>query len=179
MKNKKVIFIVLGIVIIFAIFIVSFIIGSQLLNMVEEDAGEVSSKMQNINENTLNTVDKKSDITKKQKDSFDGVILKVEGSDITVLNPSHLVDYSIYEGDMDWHNGHSVVSDGKLCVTASYLMCLDNVQIKDKNGNKIGVSDLKPGDNVKIFTKNIEYTASMTSMKVTSENIELVEVVTS
>ena len=56
---------------------------------------------------------------------------------------------------MDWHNGHSVVSDGKLWVTASYLMCLDNVQIKDKNGNKIGVSDLKPGDNVKIFTNNM------------------------
>ena len=76
---------------------------------------------------------------------------------------------------MKYHNEHKVIADDKLCVTASYLLCLDTVTIRDGSGNKIDVLDLKIGDILKVYTKNLKYNESIVFMPITSEYIELIE----
>lgn len=170
---KKIGYIVLCIITLVIAFFISFAITNRLLNTsninhieesnaVDNTETEETKKDVNINENSKNNF-------------FEGIIISIEGTNVGVENPSHLVDYSIYEGDMKWHDKHKIVVDGKLCVTASYLLCLDNVPIKDNNGNEINILDLKIGDTINVFTKNIRYTESTISTPITSDYIELIE----
>ncbi len=55
------------------------------------------------------------------------------------------------------------------------MLCVDNVPIKDENGNKIEVYDLKIGDTINVSTVNIEYTSKIISELLTSDNIVLIE----
>lgn len=170
MKNKKALFIILNIIIVIIVFIVSFIVGIQLLNIFENTRDEKMTNDKQEVENIQSSIS-----APKQVNSFDGIIISMEGRNIGVENPSHLVDYSIYESDIKWHNEHQVVVNDKLCVTASYLLCLDNVDIKDRNGNKISVLDLKVGDNITVFTQDIKYNVSTIFKPITSEHIKLIE----
>ena len=52
---------------------------------------------------------------------------------------------------------------------------LDQVPIKDLSGNKINILDLKIGEKINVFTKNIKYTESTISTPITSDYIELIE----
>jgi len=159
LKNKRVIY---GILII-VLFIFSFTFGNKLLNIFGK-----RNKVENVSaQDNIKEV--------KQMNSFEGTIISIEGNNFGIENPSHLVDYSIYEGDMKWHNEHSVSKAGRLYVTAAYLFCLDNVQIKDNSGKEIKPSDLKVGDTVTVFTKDIKYTESTISKLITSDNLMLIE----
>ena len=169
MRNRKVILVILSIIILLIIFIASYIISSQRLNKFQDNIIEVNKDIQD------NIKNGKKQEKNNQEKFFQGKILSIEGRNIIVENPSHLVDYSIYEGDMKYHNEHKVIADDKLCVTASYLLCLDTVTIRDGSGNKIDVLDLKIGDILKVYTKNLKYNESIVFMPITSEYIELIE----
>ncbi|MCI8519707.1 MAG: hypothetical protein HFJ51_06715 [Clostridia bacterium] len=167
MKNKRVIF---GILIV-VIFIFSFTFGGKLLNIFEKTNKEENISIQN---NMINQ-EIKDNSGQQQIASFEGTIISIEEDNFGVENPSHLVDYSIYEGDMKWHNEHSVSKDGRLYVTAAYLLCLDNVPIKDNSGREIKHTNLKIGDTIKVFTKNMKYTEGTISNTITSDNLVLIE----
>lgn len=163
MKNKKVILVI--ILLVFAIVLIQLLKKHKIEN-IKENANNNFVNTENIKDFATDIID---------KNYFEGIILEIDGSNIRVENPSHLVDYSIYEGDMKWHNEHSVNVDGKLCVTAAYVLCLDNVSIMDSNKKEIGISDLKVGDTINVFTRNLKYTVSTIFSTITSENIELIE----
>ena len=55
------------------------------------------------------------------------------------------------------------------------MLCLNNVPIKDCNGNKIEVRDLKVGDTINVKSINLEYTAKIIYESLTSDNIVLIE----
>lgn len=172
MKSNKIL-IILCIVTTLIVFIISFIVTNNLINISENNKIAEKDSIQDNNKNEI--IQENNMIYEKETNFFEGIIISIERNNVVVENPSHLVDYSIYEGDMNWHNEHHVVVDGKLCVTASYLLCLDNVQIKDKSGNEISVSNLKIGDAINVFTENVRYTESTISAPITSDHIKLIE----
>lgn len=183
--KKKILKIITTISIVTICFILSFIIGVQVLNIFENRKIEKVADVQNndIEENIVSTneIDSIEGViinnnNKTNKvNSFEGKIVSIEGTHITVENPSHLVDYTVYESDLEWHHAHKVIIDGKIYLTAGYVLYLDNVQIKDFDGNKINSSDLKIGDTINVTTKNVEYTINTIFTPIKSDNIKLIE----
>ena len=172
-KNLK---ILIAIIAIIAFFVVSFIIATCLLNMFEDNKIEEITDIKSNIQNKENDIDnKKRQENNSEKNEFEGKILDIEGRKLVVQNAAHLVDYSIYEGDMNYHNEHKVNIEGRLYVTASYTLYLDNVQIKDVNRKNINISNLKVGDIIKVFTKNVTYTVDTIFTPLTSDNIKLIE----
>lgn len=182
---KKTIFRILGIVIIVC-FIVFFMIGLQILNVfgnnvekVEEIQENEDSKNEDTTSatNSLESVFANSDIEATKSNSFVGIIeeVDIDNKQILVENPSHLVHHEIYHADYEWRNNHKVTIDGNTYVKAGYLLCLDNVTIKDDNGNKIEVRDLKVGDTINVSTINVEYVNKIIFEPLTSDNIVLIE----
>lgn len=55
------------------------------------------------------------------------------------------------------------------------MLCLDNVPIKEYNGNKIEIHDLKVGDTIYVKTINVEYIAKIIFETWTSDNIVSIE----
>lgn len=81
----------------------------------------------------------------------------------------------VYHADNEWRKNHKVIIDEEVYVKAGYLLCLDNVPIKDDNGNKIEVYDLKAGDTINVSTVKVEYTSKIIFEPLTSDNIVSIE----
>lgn len=169
--NKSVLKAIVFIIGAILLFIFSFIVGTTVLNKSEESKQEEV----NIENNISNESEEENNIKKEEKNFFDGKVLEIRGNELIVENPSHLVDYSIYESDTRWHYNHQVIIDGKLYLTAGYLLNIDNIEIKDSSGNRMDNSKLKVGDDIKVFTRDIEYTINTIFTTLTSENIVLIE----
>ena len=118
-----------------------------------------------------------SDIEATKRNAFVGIITQIDVSkkQIIVENPSHLVHHEIYHADYEWRNNHKVIIDGKIYVKAGYLLCLNNVPIKEDNGNKIEIHNLKVGDTINVSTINVEYINKIIFEPLTSDNIVLIE----
>lgn len=174
--KKQTLKILIGIIAIIAFFVISFIITTQLLSIFEyNEVEEIADIKNNAKKKKDEVENKKEQEDNYEKNEFEGKILDIEGKKLVVQNPAHLVDYSIYEGDMNYHNDHKVNIEGKLYVTASYILYLDNVQIKDVNKKNISISDLKAGDIIRVSTKNVTYTVDTIFTPLTSDNIKLIE----
>lgn len=181
---KKTIIKILSVV---AIIIVFFIIGLQISNIFinssteETDAQKEEESTQNITTITETSSPEElsinSDKEATKKNSFVGTITEVDiaNKQIIVENPSHLVIDEIYKGDKEWINNHKVMIGEKTYVKVGYLLSLNNVQIKEDNGNKLEIRNLKVGDTIKVNTKNIEYVNKLIFEPITSDHIVLIE----
>lgn len=182
---KKTIFRILSTAIIIIVcFIGSFIIGLQILNTFESNAEETEVIQEDENSQKDNTQTSSQedifincDIEATKSNSFVGIITEVDidKKQITVENPSHLVNHETYHADYEWRNNHKVIIDGKTYVKAGYLLCLDNVPIKDYNGDKIEVHDLKAGDTINVRTINVEYINNIIFEPFKCDNIVSIE----
>lgn len=184
---KKTIFRILSIIIMIIFsFIVSFMIGLQILNGLKSNKDEIEVIQENENSQKDNTQTSEtssqkdtflnSDIEATKRNSFEGIIEKVDiaKKQIIVINPSHLIHNEMYHADEGRRN-HMVIIDDKIYIKAGYLLYLDNVPIKDYNGNKIEVCDLKVGDTINVNTINVEYNVRIIYEPLTSENIVLIK----
>lgn len=174
------------VIIIIVFFIVFFMIGLQILNSFESNTKEIEVIQENENSQKDNTqtsetssqenIFTNSDIEATKRNGFEGIIEEVDiaKKEITVVNPSHLVYHELYHADSG-RRKREVIIDNETYIKAAYLLCLDNVPIKDYNGNKIEVRDLKVGDTINVKTINLEYTAKILYESLTSDNIILIE----
>lgn len=175
MKRK-----ILKILIIVIVIIIAFC-GSFFIAIKALDSFFNAEEVNNIQNNTKNEVigetiqSDEEPIDSIEANSFEGIIVEINGNEITVENPEHLVDYTIYEADKKWYDEHKVIINGKVYVKAGYLLNLNNVQIKDSNGKSIKINDLKVGDTINVETKDMEYNVSTIFKTITSENIVLIE----
>lgn len=186
---KKTVFRILSIVIMIIVcFIVSFMIGLKIIsNISESNTEEIEVIQKNEDTQNNNTQTSKtsslegiiinSDIEATKRNAFTGIITEVDiaKKQITVENPSHLVHHELYHADYEWRKNHKVITDEKTYVKAGYLLCLDNVPMKEDNGNKIEIRDLKVGDTIHVSTVNVEYTSKIIFEPLTSNNIVLIE----
>lgn len=186
---KKTVFRILSIVIMIIIcFIVSFMIGLKIIsNISESNTEEIEVIQKNEDTQNNNTQTSKtsslegiiinSDIEATKRNAFTGIITEVDiaKKQITVENPSHLVHHELYHADYEWRKNHKVIIDEKTYVKAGYLLCLDNVPMKEDNGNKIEIRDLKVGDTIHVSTINVEYTSKIIFEPLTPNNIVLIE----
>lgn len=166
---KKTVFRILSIVIMIIVcFIVSFMIGLKIIsNISESNTEEIEVIQKNEDTQNNNTQTSKtsslegiiinSDIEATKRNAFTGIITEVDiaKKQITVENPSHLVHHELYHADYEWRKNHKVITDEKTYVKAGYLLCLDNVPMKEDNGNKIEIRDLKVGDTIHVSTVNV------------------------
>ena len=169
---KKTILIILGI-------IVCFMIGLQISNIFESNSEENES-FQNNNTQTIDAnleeIHTDGDIEATKNNSFLGIIAEIDiaKKQITVENPSHLAVSEIYK-TCEWKNDHKVTINGKTYVKVGYAISLNNVSIRESNGEKIEIHDLKIGDNINVSTRNVEYTNKLIYETLTSDNIILIE----
>lgn len=178
---KKTVFIILGIIL---IIIVCFVIGLQISNAFEKNIEETvqeNERFQNGSTYTSETDSEEKvytdgDIEATKNNSFSGIIAEIDllKKEITVENPSHLVISEIYK-TCDWKNDHKVTINEKTYVKVGYVLCLNNVPIREDNGEKIEINDLKIGDSINVRTKNVEYTNKLIYETVRSDNIILIE----
>lgn len=177
---KKIISIV---IIIIVCFIVSFIIGLQIINTFKNNTDEIEVIQENENSQKDNTQTSSQediflncDIEATKRNGFEGIIEEIDiaKKEITVVNPSHLVYHEFYHADSG-RRKREVIIDNEKYIKAAYLLCLNNVPIKDCNGNKIEVRDLKVGDTINVKSINLEYTAKIIYESLTSDNIVLIE----
>lgn len=185
---KKTIFIILIVIVMIIVFyFASFKIGLQIAiesktNKVEETQEiEGNEDFQNNTTYTSKTnLEEKiytgGDIEATKKNSFLGIIVEIDmvKRQIVVENPSHLVIPEIYK-TCEWKNNHKVIINGETYIKAGYALCLNNVPIKEYNGKKIEIHDLKVGDNINVSTRNVEYTNKLIYQTLTAENIILIE----
>ncbi len=173
---KKTILIILGIIV---SIIVCFMIGLQISNIFESNSEENES-FQNNNTQTIDAnleeIHTDGDIEATKNNSFLGIIAEIDiaKKQITVENPSHLVVSEIYK-TCEWKNDHKVTINGKTYVKVGYAISLNNVSIRESNGEKIEIHDLKIGDNINVSTRNVEYTNKLIYETLTSDNIILIE----
>lgn len=169
MSQKKILTASLIIIVILISFVISFVVTNNLLNRL------ATVNIQDSKNQVKELQKKEKEVLIEKTNFFEGKIIGKSGTKIQVENPSHLVDYTVYEGDMNWHNAHKVSEDGKLYVTASYLLFLEGVTIKDDKGKEVEISELKEGDTIYVWTKDITYTANTISTPIMPENIEKIE----
>lgn len=169
--KRKVLKILIIIIAIIATFFSSFFIAIKLLDVT----GNEKESMQNVTENKAIEEIEEESINNIEANSFEWIIAEINGNEIAVENPEHLVDYTIYEADKKWYDEHKVIINGKVYVKAGYQMNLENVQIKDSDGTNIKISDLKVGDVINVETKDIEYNVSTIFKTLTSDNIILIK----
>lgn len=179
---KKTIFIILGII---ASIIVCFMIGLQISKIFVNNIEETKTVQENESfENSdihkskvnLEEIHTDGDIEATKNNSFLGIIVDIDllKKEITVENPSHLVVSEIYK-TCEWKNDHKVTINGKAYVKVGYVLCLNNVPIRESNGEKVEIHDLKIGDSINVSTRNVEYTNKLIYETLTSDNIVLVE----
>ena len=173
--ERKILKILIIVIVIIAVFFSTFFIAIKLLDVTDnKEENNIQNRIENkVIENIVE--DEEGPITNIEANSFEGIIADINGNEITVENPEHLVDYTIYEADKKWYNEHQVIINGKVYVKAGYLMNLKNVPIKDSDGKNIQISDLKVGDTINAKTKDMDYNVSTIFKTLTSENIVLVE----
>lgn len=180
--NKKVL-IILGIAIIIC-FIVFFIIKLKISNVSEstiEETTEVIEEKENSpkddaktrEESLMEDIPTNSDIEATKRNAFEGTIVEIDiaSNQMIVENPTHIVHHEVFHADRAWRDNHKVIIDGKTWVKAGYLLCLDDVPIKDYKGNEIEIRDLKVGDTIYVKTINIEYVTKIIFETWTSDNI--------
>ena len=137
---KKTILIILGIIV---SIIVCFMIGLQISNIFESNSEENES-FQNNNTQTIDAnleeIHTDGDIEATKNNSFLGIIAEIDiaKKQITVENPSHLVVSEIYK-TCEWKNDHKVTINGKTYVKVGYAISLNNVSIRESNGEKIEI----------------------------------------
>lgn len=178
---KKTIFRILVTII---IIIVCFMIGLQISNVFKNNVEETLQENESFQskdtytskENLEEKIHTDGDIEATKKNSFLGIIAEIDifKKQITVENPSHLIISEIYK-TCEWKNTHKVTINDKTYVKAGYVLSLNNVPIREYNGEKIEIHDLKIGDNINVSTKNIEYTNKLIYETLTSDNIILIE----
>lgn len=176
---------VIKVVSVVIVIVVSFLIGLQISNILinskteetEIENEEKETQKNNTTTNKTNGIIINHDIEATKRNSFVGVITEVDVAkkQIIVENPSHLVVAEIYKGDKEWINHHKIVIDENTYVKVGYLLYLDNVAMKEHNGNKIEIRDLKVGDTIKVSTRNIEYTNKLIFEPMISDHIVLIE----
>lgn len=172
---------IITVTIIIICFIISFMIGLQITNIFKSNTNEIIQENEN-SQKDINQIHSQEDIffncdtEATKRNGFEGIIeeVDIDKREITVVNPSHLVYNELYHADIERRN-REVIINNKTYIKAAYLLCLDNVPIKDYNGNKIEVRDLKVGDIINVKTINLEYTPKIIYESLTSDNILLIE----
>jgi len=185
--KKRIFIILISILIIIIFYFISFKIGLQIdieskKNKIEEtqQVKENESFQNNSTHANQTNLEEKIctgyDLEATKNNSFLGIIVEIDivKKQIVVENPSHLVIPEIYK-TCDWKNNHKVTINEETYIKAGYELCLNNVPIKENNGKKIEIHDLKIGDNIKVSTKNVEYTNKLIYETLTSDNIILIE----